>query len=447
MPTGYQPGLTLAANLVHFIHLLRRLGLRVSTAETLTALAALQDLPLDREEVVRAALQAALIKDGDRVALFRQAWSYFFHPGGEGNPNLPTDAAGPEEPAEPAAGPDPEQDLFFRGRPLELPAADREVYQQLAPEIRQRLRQFVQASDAGAPDDERFRLLLVALVSGQLNYLRCQLAEARTLMAPREGAVLEAGLAAIVAAADQDTGILWADLKELATADPARVTRVIRRLIRRLATVLARRYRPARKKGAINWRQSIRRNLQYGGLPLRLAYRARRVKKPRLLLLADVSGSMARYATFVIGFIYGLGQVVGGVEAFVFAENFRRVTSLLDKRLAPADLQAKLMAATPTWGEGTRLDLALTGILKEYPALFQKNTVVLLISDTKTLQLPAAAAALKKWRGRVKDILWLNTLPREEWPRWQSVTALRPYCRMLPCRSLGQLELILREHL
>ncbi|MDN5361167.1 MAG: hypothetical protein PWP70_214 [Moorella sp. (in: firmicutes)] len=446
MPAGYQPGLTLEANLVQFIHLLRRLGLRVSTAETLTALAALQDLPLDREEVVRAALQATLVKDEDRVALFRQAWAYFFHPGGEENPDLqpPPDDAGP---VEPAAGPDPEQDLLFRGRPLELPAADREVYQQLAPEIRQRLQQFVQASDAGAPDDERFRPLLAALVSGQLNYWRRQLAEERAMLTPREGAVLDAALARIVAAADQDTGILWADLKELATADPERVTRVIRRLVRRLATVLARRYRPARKKGAINWRQSIRRNLQYGGLPLRLAYRARRVKKPRLLLLADVSGSMARYATFVMEFIYGLGQVVGGVEAFVFAEDFRRVTPLLDKRLAPAELQAKLMAATPTWGKGTRLDLALTGILQEYPALFQKNTVVLLISDTKTLQLPAAAGALKKWRGRVKDILWLNTLPREEWPHWHSVAAFRPYCRMFPCRSLGQLELILREHL
>ena len=447
MPAGYRPGLTLEANLVHFIHLLRRLGLRVSAAETLTALAALQDLPLDREEVVRAALQATLVKEEARVALFRQAWTYFFHQGGEENPDLqplPDDSG----PVDSAATPDPEQDLLFRGRPLELPPADREVYQQLAPEIRQRLQQFVQASNAGAPDDERFRPLLAALVSGQLNYWRRQMAdEERAMIAPREGETLDGALARIVAAADQDTGILWADLKELATAEPERVARVIRRLVRRLATVLARRYRPARQKGAINWRQSIRRNLQYGGLPLQLAYRARRVKKPRLLLLADVSGSMARYATFVMEFLYGLGQVVGGVEAFVFAEDFRRVTPLLDKQLAPAELQAKLMAATPTWGEGTRLDLALAGILKEHPALFQKNTVVLLISDTKTLQLPAAAAALKKWRGRVKDILWLNTLPREEWPRWQSVAVLRPYCRMFPCRSLGQLELILREHL
>ncbi|GAF26544.1 protein containing von Willebrand factor type A (vWA) domain [Moorella thermoacetica Y72] len=445
MPAGYQRGVTLEANLVYFIQLLRRLGLRISTAETLTALEALKEIPLDREGMVRAALQAALVKDDARVALFHQAWAHFFHPDGEqeAEPGPQLSPAGNSLPETP----EPEQDLLFRGRPLELPASAREIYRQLTPEIRERLQQFVRASEAGAPDDERFRPLLASLVSGHLNYWGRQLAEEQPLVDPWEGTEMDASLAQIVAAADQDTGLLWADLKELTRADPELVIRVIRRLVRRLAGVLARRYHPTRKKRVISWRPSIRRNLQYGGLPLRLIYRARRVKKPRLLLLADVSGSMARYSAFVMEFIYGLGQVVGGVEAFVFAEDFQRVTPLLDKKLGPVELQDRLMSATPTWGAGTRLDLALAGILKDYPALFQKNTVIVIISDTKTLQVPAAAASLKAWRRRVKDILWLNTLRREEWGRWQSVAALRPYCRMFSCRSLGQLEIILREYL
>lgn len=87
MPAGYQRGVTLEANLVYFIQLLRRLGLRISTAETLTALEALKEIPLDREGMVRAALQAALVKDDARVALFHQAWAHFFHPDGNRKPS------------------------------------------------------------------------------------------------------------------------------------------------------------------------------------------------------------------------------------------------------------------------------------------------------------------------------------------------------------------------
>ena len=70
---------------------------------------------------------------------------------------------------------------------------------------------------------------------------------------------------------------------------------------------------------------------RFGGVPFKLKYKGCRIKKPRLLLLCDVSGSMIRYSSFVLQFIYSLNAVVQRIERFVFAENLERVTPIFQQ--------------------------------------------------------------------------------------------------------------------
>jgi uncharacterized protein with von Willebrand factor type A (vWA) domain len=82
----------------------------------------------------------------------------------------------------------------------------------------------------------------------------------------------------------------------------------------------------------------------------------------------------------------------------------------------------------------------------EYPLLLNHQTVVILVSDTKTLELDAAVEQLVRIKRVVKDIIWLNTLPQGEWADIPSVKIFQRQCRMHECYTLAHLELIIRKH-
>src|SRR5262249_47435924 len=82
--------------------------------------------------------------------------------------------------------------------------------------------------------------------------------------------------------------------------------RALALIARRLALHHSRRFRAARRGHALDLRRTMRRNIKYGGVTLELAHKERKRRKPRLVLLCDVSRSMERYATFLLQFIHAL---------------------------------------------------------------------------------------------------------------------------------------------
>jgi hypothetical protein len=141
--------------------------------------------------------------------------------------------------------------------------------------------------------------------------------------------------------------LLHVDMKDIADTDLHRATRLVGRLARRLATRPARRYRESRKRRRPNLRRTIRSNIRHGGVLFDLRYRQRMTSRPRLVLVCDVSGSMARYTAFILEFIFGLAPAVSTVEAFVFSEELERMTSRL-----PSGKQRPSMPARDTEGSG-----------------------------------------------------------------------------------------------
>jgi hypothetical protein len=111
---------------------------------------------------------------------------------------------------------------------------------------------------------------------------------------------------------------------------------------------------------------------------------------------------MARYTGFILEFIFGLGTAVRGVEAFVFSEELERVTELVGRPgapgparrlakggLAPAGRFAasarQVVESNRVRGKGTDLGTALTSLVAEHGRLLTRDTVVIIVSDTKTL--------------------------------------------------------------
>ena len=70
---------------------------------------------------------------------------------------------------------------------------------------------------------------------------------------------------------------------------------------------------------------------------------------------------------------------------------------------------------------------------------------MLIVSDTKTTSLNHAVENVKALKARVKDVIWLNTLPLSEWERFRSVQSFRRVTRMFPCNRLIDLEKIVEK--
>jgi uncharacterized protein with von Willebrand factor type A (vWA) domain len=178
-----------------------------------------------------------------------------------------------------------------------------------------------------------------------------------------------------------------------------------------------------------------------------LKFRTRKVQKPKILLICDVSGSMARYAGFVLQFIYGLSSIIEEIESFIFSEGVERVTGEFGPGRPFETTMADIINRSEDWGRGTDLKKALETVIRDYGRLITGETFVIIVSDTKTLHSEKAAAILKNMKKRVKDILWLNTLPRRLWNDTGTVSLFKRYSRMFECNTLAHLDKIMRTQM
>jgi len=441
----------LQENLIRFVRVLRHLGLPVNPAETLDALAAIELVDLGRRTEVQAALRATLVKAGNQMPLFDRAFDLFFARPEDRQARVAERRRARETRRKRLA--EAGTELIFQGQPLELTPEQIEAYTRLGESQRERLRDFLAESSAGNKVDRKFQPLIESIVRGHLDRLRREMdGERRPETASTGDESLDTVIDGLLRAAGENPAdrLLHLDMKDIAEVDLPRATTLIRRLARRLATRLSRRYRESHKRRRPDMRRTIRSNIRHGGVLFDLRFRERKVSRPRLLLICDVSGSMARYTAFILEFIFGLRQAVRGVEAFIFSEELERVTEFV-ARPGPStpdarrtDAARQVVEGSRVWGKGTDLGAALDALLAEHSRRLTRDTVVIIVSDTKTLGADKAARILARLKPKVREILWLNTLPRVDWAEHRTVALFGRTVNMHECYTLAHLERVIR---
>ena len=186
------------------------------------------------------------------------------------------------------------------------------------------------------------------------------------------------------------------------------VVRITVQIAKRLAKRASRRRKPSRRRGAVDLRRSMRANLMRGEI-IELRRRARRLRKLRLVLLCDVSGSMDLYSRFLLQFLFALQNVFGRVETFTFATRLTRVSELLR---GPSYKKAlSRLRDVSDWSGGTRIGDSLREFNQAWGSLVDRHTIALILSDGWDTGEPEVLAhemlALKRRAGRV---IWLNPL-------------------------------------
>ena len=239
------------------------------------------------------------------------------------------------------------------------------------------------------------------------------------------------------------------DFSAFAADDLEAITELIMRIARRIAMRLSRRMRAARRGELVDLRRTMRRSLQYGGDPAALVWRRRKIRKVRIVLLCDVSGSMDVYSRFLVQFVYALQGVVGRVESFLFSTSLTRVTDALAHR----DIRRALAEASryvPDWSGGTKIGASLRTFNEQYGSLVDGRTIVVVASDGwDTGDLDVLVSAMRVLRARAGKVIWLNPLlgsPGYE-PVTQGMAAALPFVDVFAsAHNLASLR-VLERHL
>jgi uncharacterized protein with von Willebrand factor type A (vWA) domain len=190
-------------------------------------------------------------------------------------------------------------------------------------------------------------------------------------------------------AAGQVERVAATALETLRTRDVAALTAAERAEVRRLIALLAPsvgtrrsvRRRPGGRAG-VDPVRTMRTMLRAGGEPIVLARWRRREKPRRLVLLVDVSGSMAPYADWLLLFAHAAVRVRPfATEAFTVGTRLTRVTRALRLRDPDAALQAAAQTV-PDWSGGTRLGESLQAFLDRWGQRgAARGAVVVIFSD------------------------------------------------------------------
>jgi len=225
--------------------------------------------------------------------------------------------------------------------------------------------------------------------------------------------------------------------------DIARAHALAARLARAMRARLVRRERVRRRGRRLDLRRTIHRSIAHGGTPIELAWRRRKIKPLRLVVLLDASGSMNLYTAFFVRFLHGVVDAFHEAEAFVFHTRLVHVSpSLRDRDVARAVDRLSLMAQGI--GGGTRIGESLAAFNRWHAArVINSRTAIMIVSDGYDTGDPVELAAeMQRLRRRCRRIIWLNPLIgwRDYTPAARGMQAALPYVDLFaPAHNLSSL--------
>ncbi len=214
-------------------------------------------------------------------------------------------------------------------------------------------------------------------------------------------------------------------------------------LTRKLAARLARKRRHGRK-GPLDFRNTVRHSLSYGGVPAEPKFKYPRPSKPELMVVADISGSVAAFARFTLMLVYAIQNQFSKVRSFVFIDGIDEVTEFFrgTEDLAEAVHRVNTEADV-VWVDGhSDYGHAFEVFWERYGKDVGPKTTVLLLGDARNNYHASQAWVIKEMRHKARHVYWLNPEPRSYWNTGDSI--IGEYAThadgVFECRNLRQLE-------
>ncbi len=453
--------------LTRFVDELRQVGIPVSMVESIDAARAIEHVPLEDRQALRHSLAACLVKNPHHLDAFDAAFDAFFAvQTGRQPPPTPVpdpDAGG----GAPGAGGDLDVELLVTGLLGALAEGEWGTVRLIAQQAVGRLA----GLQPGRPVGGRYylyRVLSRLAVDGFLERLmerhpevsgldrRMLEDEYRDRINRFEAAVrdeiqrrlVEDRGSEAVAQTTRQTLLEDIDLAHAGRVEIERMERVIQPLARKLASRLAQRRRHLRR-GRLDVRSTVRHSLSSGGSLAEPRFRAPRISKPEIVLLCDISGSVAAFAHFTMQLTYAMSSQFSRVRAFAFVDGVDEVTGCFQPGVDfHESVQRITQEADVVHFDGhSDYGNVFESFAERYDEAVSPRSNLIITGDGRTNYRPSGATMLAALADRARATYWLNPEPKRFWNTGDSV--MREYeglCDgVFEVRTLRQLELFIEE--
>lgn len=459
------------AVLLDFIRAARGAGVRISTAESLDAMRAVDLVGYGSRARLRATLALSLAKSQDEKRAFDQTFDRFFTASRLAALADPSGNAADEDPG---AAPPPEGSGQMQGSGGGGGGGGAPMPQSQSP-----LGQMLMQGDANAlalamaqaaqrTSLDRMRLFtqkglfgrrLLMEMGGEALDMEIIDADQR---AEEQG---DAGAAALAAELKRRRQLLRDEIRELVNRQyllqAAQANRELREemireanlatlgefrnvevLVRKLAKKLAAQHSRRRrvlKRGLLDVRRTLRRNIRHDGVMFEPQWRWKRKDRPNVVVVCDVSNSVRAYAKFLLLFLYSLADVLPRVRAFAFSYRLGEVTDLFRSQ----EFDDAAAATMQLYGMGsTDYGLALESLETLCLDAVDHRTTLIVLGDARSNYGEPRVDILKKFSERARQVIWLNPEHEARWGGGDSVmNRYRPYCTYAETtRTLDDLE-------
>jgi hypothetical protein len=216
----------------------------------------------------------------------------------------------------------------------------------------------------------------------------------------------------------------------------------MRVLVRQMAKKLAARYATTRRRrlrGQLDTRRTLRRNMGWGGIPFVTVWKQKRIEKPRVMVLCDVSGSVAAMAQFLLMFLYALNEALSDIRSFAFAGSLIEVSDVLEKQPVEAaitEIMSLIGFGSSNYGN------SFADFEDGWMGFVTNKTTVIILGDARGNRTDPRTDVIGRLSQRCKRIIWLNPEYRSAWGTGDSdMYRYAPFCNLVTvCNTLRQLE-------
>jgi uncharacterized protein with von Willebrand factor type A (vWA) domain len=457
---------------IEFANVLRRNGLRVSLAENMDVFRALERVGIEDPQLFRDALRATLVKRAGDIQPFEELFDFFFLGLGQA-----IDALDRRMMGELGLSPEQYQEMLDRlqeflkrmegelsdltkalltanrgelerlfrdaarqelesgslegfrftpymrlGARLELDRVQREIEQ---------FKAMLQMLDDGGRDNEDMQNI-VRYLDERLRDLNRLLREVIQQEQRKQGYEPRDSSARGSLADKSFAFYTEEDIRRMNDA----VTRLAQRLKNRLSV---RRKRAAR--GRFDVKETLRQNLQYGGVPFEIMLDRRKKTKPQVMVLCDISDSVLNASRFMLQFVYSIQDLYAKVRSFVFVSDIGEVTKLFEDNEINRAVEAALKGDVIDVFSHSNFGRAFEMFYKNYFAAVDSRTTVLIIGDGRNNYNRPNDWVLREIQRKAKQLIWLNPESRMTWGVGDSeMPRYAPHCHVAEeCRSISQL--------
>ena len=199
------------------------------------------------------------------------------------------------------------------------------------------------------------------------------------------------------------------DFMHASREEMQQLQRAIEPLTRALAARLAQR-RKRKNRGHLDFRSTVRHSLSYGGVPAEPKFKSPRPSKPEIMVVADISGSVASFARFTLQFVYAIAGQFSKVRSWVFIDGIDEVTRFFQEsdELTEA-IQRVNTEADVVWVDGhSDYGHAFEVFRERHLTEVTPKTSIILLGDARNNYHASQATVLKDLRQRARRVYWLE---------------------------------------